>query len=76
MQQVDQEWMVDGYRNFFGIAEWWTYKTKFFAWYSKSFESVYLKLAAELELSPGHVPHQQYSHCFGLFLVDLVSQVI
>ncbi|CAK9112534.1 Uncharacterized protein SCF082_LOCUS52168, partial [Durusdinium trenchii] len=46
---------VDGYRNFFAFAEWWTFKTKYTQWWTKSFESACLPLTADLGLSPGHV---------------------
>ena len=48
-------WGVDGYVNFYGMSEVWMYKTKFFAWYTKSFNEFYLPTAAFLEMSPGDV---------------------
>ena len=53
--KVDEPWMVDGYKNFFSVTEWWCYKTPFSQWFTKGFETFYLPLAAALELSSGHV---------------------
>ena len=54
--QVEKQWAVDGYCNFWSVSEWWNMKTRFTQWYTKSFSSQFLPFAAELRLSPGHAP--------------------
>ena len=51
--QVDAP--CDGYRAFFAVSEWWTFKTRFSQWYTKSYNNMCLPLMADMNVSPGHV---------------------
>lgn len=57
--------MVDGYRNYFAVAEWWVFSTPFTQWFTKSFASVALPFSQDLSLSCGHVSFLQLKLCFG-----------
>ena len=65
---------ADGYTLFFGCSEWWRFKTPFYAWFSRSYESVLLPQLWDWGFTHGHASWRESSaYCMSTCFITVVS---
>lgn len=74
--QVQREQdFADGYRMNLSFSEWWTFKTPFYAWFSRNFESMVLPLLWEWGFTHGH-DTRRYCLCFFFFSLEELQLIV